>query len=37
MKNDVSREEVLVVGESPVEIYRTRIAADYDPEKHDDS
>jgi hypothetical protein len=33
MKNYTSREEILVVKESPVEIYRSSIAVDYDPEK----
>jgi hypothetical protein len=33
MKNDASREDVLVVRESPVEIYRSGIAVEYDPEK----
>jgi type III restriction enzyme len=32
MKNDASREDILVVRERPVEIYRSSIATDYDPE-----
>jgi hypothetical protein len=32
MKIDASREDIMVVRESPVEIYRSSIAVDYDPE-----
>ena len=36
MKNDASREDIMLVKESPVEIYRSSIAVDYDPQERDD-